>query len=266
MFENIPPVPHIEDVFERGMSKGKRKSTQPRNQVMIAAKHIEAQCRHVVRAFPSMESLDEFTEQMLRLQFSIDDIKQSLGTVSYVGKTAIRTARATPKIGSFVGRMSGVVEKAQPAFRMLADLRREFRKLPSLLDTMRVALVGYPNTGKTSLLADITGANPDIQSYSFTTKYVNAGTLESPYGMIQLLDTPGVLVRDKKNDIERRAFITSRYAAHETVVVAQDLFEERDHDKVVEAFTYRRTNPIVYRGDTATLKKELIRRLKLFQL
>lgn len=65
-----------------------------------------------------------------------------------------------------------------------------------------VGLVGYPNAGKSSLLAAMTGARPKIASYPFTTLSPNLGVVElggetsSPYEpgeRYTLADMPGII-------------------------------------------------------------------------
>jgi len=266
---NINPVPNQNTLIDKSLRIARRKAEKNEQVLPRAANWIHNMVSSTVTSFPDMDDLDEYVAEMISLSFTIDDVKKSLGGVYSVGSIAQEAAK-TGSVSVFVGRLSEAIEKRQDDFERLHLVRKEFRRLPTLLDTYRVALVGYPNTGKTSLLSDLTGADPDIQSYEFTTKYVNAGTMETIFGDVQILDTPGVLLRDdKRNEIEKRAFITARYAADECVVVGQDIFGDSDHQKVVEAFTYRDNVPVLYgEGGVQTvseLKKELISRLKRVQ-
>ncbi|MBN2651281.1 MAG: GTPase ObgE [Spirochaetales bacterium] len=56
-----------------------------------------------------------------------------------------------------------------------------------------VGFVGFPNAGKSSLLNNLTNANPEIASYPFTTKSPNLGVLKSSAGDIVLADIPGIM-------------------------------------------------------------------------
>jgi len=66
-----------------------------------------------------------------------------------------------------------------------------FLELKTIAD---VGLVGFPNAGKSSLLAALTHARPLIAAYPFTTLHPNVGVLElEDYSRITFADIPGLL-------------------------------------------------------------------------
>jgi len=72
-----------------------------------------------------------------------------------------------------------------------------------------VAVIGPPNSGKSSLIAILTGGSPDINSYPFTTKRPHLWTCSYDYKRFTFLDTPP-LVPEYFKDIKtliRRARI-----------------------------------------------------------
>jgi GTP-binding protein len=56
-----------------------------------------------------------------------------------------------------------------------------------------VGLVGYPNAGKSSLLAALTHAHPKIASYPFTTLSPNLGVIERDLERFTMADIPGII-------------------------------------------------------------------------
>ncbi len=56
-----------------------------------------------------------------------------------------------------------------------------------------IGFVGFPNAGKSTLLAEITNAHPKIAPYAFTTKIPNLGIMHAGYKDIILADIPGIL-------------------------------------------------------------------------
>ena len=56
----------------------------------------------------------------------------------------------------------------------------------------RIALVGNPNTGKTTLFNALTGENQKVANYSGVTVSKKSGTFRTPHGrQIDLIDLPG---------------------------------------------------------------------------
>lgn len=57
-----------------------------------------------------------------------------------------------------------------------------------------IGLVGYPNAGKSTLLSDVTNANPKIGPFPFTTLHPVIGIMEyEDFGKITVADIPGLV-------------------------------------------------------------------------
>lgn len=88
-------------------------------------------------------------------------------------KSSVRTTPLIAEYGTFGERREITLE-----LKLLAD----------------VGLVGYPNAGKSTLLAKITRANPKTASYPFTTIEPNLGVLSFPGGRdVIVADIPGLI-------------------------------------------------------------------------
>ncbi|MFH1587788.1 MAG: GTPase [Candidatus Diapherotrites archaeon] len=95
-------------------------------------------------------------------------------------------------------------------------MKKNRRKIPSI-DTENpiIVLAGYPNTGKTTILSRITSSKPKIAGYAFTTQDLNMGKMNYKFFELQVMDTPGLLDREKNkmNEIERKAAAALKYIA-----------------------------------------------------
>ncbi len=81
-----------------------------------------------------------------------------------------------------------------PEYAQPGQSGKEEWKILELKILADVGLVGFPNAGKSSLLASITAAKPEIANYAFTTLVPNLGIVDyRDNGSFIMADIPGII-------------------------------------------------------------------------
>ncbi len=83
--------------------------------------------------------------------------------------------------------------KQTPHFSQAGEKTQSCEVILELRTIADVALVGFPNVGKSSLLSVISNANPKIANYPFTTLYPNLGVCEVLGKTFVVADIPGLI-------------------------------------------------------------------------
>ena len=65
----------------------------------------------------------------------------------------------------------------------------------------QVAVIGPPNSGKSSLIAALTGAQPEVGDYPYTTRTPAPYMMKFENILIQLVDTPPIAPEDVESDV-----------------------------------------------------------------
>ncbi len=199
---------------------------------------------HILMAFPKVDDLPEFYQQLVKCTLEYSDLKHALGAVNWAVKRIsdfrrfymdkIKRTRDFVSINGYrkeyYGRVSSVVKKIKKELIYLESARKIMREFPQIKTSMpTIAICGFPNVGKTTLLYKLTGSKPEISNYAFTTKSINVGYIEAAIKFkkqkFQMLDTPGTLNRfEKMNNIEKQAYLAIKYLAN-TMIYVFDLAE-----------------------------------------
>jgi GTP-binding protein len=80
-----------------------------------------------------------------------------------------------------------------PGFALLGEPGEAIDALLELKTVADVALIGFPNAGKSSLIAAMSAAKPKIADYPFTTLVPNLGVVEAGEVTFTVADVPGLV-------------------------------------------------------------------------
>lgn len=245
--KKIPTIMTAEELLDKAFARAVKISKEGDNRMegkkrtavarMTASGDIiSTSLQKYVKAFPSMELREDFSNELIDLLVGMDQLKKSLGAMSWCSKRVseirkeyIRRAKNAPNADAlertrkeYYGRVSSMVNQIDKDLRFVSAARDEFRKVPLIeTDLPTLVIAGFPNVGKSQLVERISTARPRIAPYPFTTKGIAIGHFNSGYRKFQVVDTPGLLDRDleERNDIERQAIIALKYLADVIVFV-----------------------------------------------
>ncbi len=245
MLENVPTIRSATEILDQAFLKANKMEVPDPDKYHRVRKTEEAQMKHIadtcadtlqkyVKSFPNIERSPPYEVEILDILVGVDDLKKALGHVDWTQEKirdlyndisgAMRRERAIEGLKMqkrrFSGRAGSLMKAVDKDLAFLAQARDAVRPLPTIhAGYPTVVIAGFPNVGKSSLLAQWTRATPEIASYAFTTKQANVGHFVVKDGekrhTVQVVDTPGLLDRpdDQRNPVERHAVAALRHTA-----------------------------------------------------
>jgi len=102
--------------------------------------------------------------------------------------------------GGLGNRNFATARRQTPRFAQPGEAGGEGEYLLELRTIADVGLIGYPNAGKSTLLAAISQAHPKVAPYPFTTLHPQIGIVEYPdYARLTICDVPGLVAGSHRN-------------------------------------------------------------------
>ncbi|TET08724.1 MAG: GTP-binding protein [Candidatus Thorarchaeota archaeon] len=244
-FANIPTLMTAEEIIEFShnrstrismksslrMKKIERTRIREITRLQEFTKQIKIKIGDVVEQFPSLDRLHPFYIELAEILVGNDSLKQALGAVYNcippIGDITDKHLQAIKLAGDFKqmkksrsaakGRISSILRATAENIDFVIEAKKTLSKLPGIApNSPTIVCAGFPNVGKSTLVREVSTAEPEVAYYPFTTRRVIIGHLRVDEHSVQIVDTPGILDRPmaKRNKIEREAIAALKYLAH----------------------------------------------------
>lgn len=186
--------------------------------------------------YPIIDKLDLANKELVLNNIDMDKYKMAISSLRWtknkIETIYIQSIKALEDIQEpkdmtklrnvFYARVDSLLRKSGKSIQNLETIRKTLRRLPDIKDEFEtVAIAGFPNVGKSSLLKALTGSNPEIANYAFTTKGLNVSYAKREEKEIQMIDVPGTFDRktEDMNFVEKNAMIIIEHVADKLIFV-----------------------------------------------
>ncbi len=196
-------------VNPHGSTKPERDRRRAELKVVRSSATVGRQLRLAARGLRAPE-LGEFEGLLVDRAFGVGGLSRHLlrlhraeeriRRAAHDAERVLGRAEGPDEIGgvvkSFYGRLASFVREVDPDLLRLREIRRFLKDRPRLDPSEpRLVVAGFPNVGKSSLVARLSSARPKVADYPFTTVAIQLGHADLGFDRLQVVDTPGVLDR-----------------------------------------------------------------------
>jgi nucleolar GTP-binding protein len=240
----LPNIPTSEEVLDKAFRRAKKAAAKVRTskihrqhkskrieevRVQTACQVIRETFEGILKETPHIEELPMFYQDYIDVAVGVDQLKKSLGALNWANgileklqnQYTFKIRRSPPENAAQVrkaafGRISSVIKRISDELDFLNYSKQKLRNVPTVdTEATTIVIAGFPNVGKSTLLRQITNAEPQVADYPFTTKGIQIGHFELRWQKYQIIDTPGLLDRPVQdmNPIELNAMVALEHLA-----------------------------------------------------
>ncbi|MFX1484987.1 MAG: NOG1 family protein [Promethearchaeota archaeon] len=244
-FANIPTIMTAEEIIEFAHNRSTRVSMKSSlritkversrireiSRLQEFSKQVKTKIAESVEKFPSLDRLHPFYIELTEILVGTDRLKRALGAIyncippiDDITNRHIEAIKLTDNFkqmkksrSAAKGRISSILRATAENFDFIIEAKKTLSSLPGIApNSPTIVCAGFPNVGKSTLVKEVSTAEPEVAYYPFTTRKVIIGHLKIEDHSVQIVDTPGILDRPmaKRNEIEREAIAALKYLAH----------------------------------------------------